>query len=66
MTDKYRSSILTFSGKDIAKLHRTILDSKIILVMREGSIRVSIHLFNNGADVDRLIGVLDRFSRDAN
>jgi cysteine desulfurase / selenocysteine lyase len=65
MEDKYRSSILTFSCKDIARLHRTILDSKIILVMREGSIRVSIHLFNNESDVDRLIDVLEKYQQDA-
>ncbi len=65
LEEKHRSSIFTFSGPEIAKLHRFILDQKIILVQREGSIRVSAHLFNNEDDIDKLIGVLDRYSKNA-
>ncbi len=65
MEPKHRSSILTFTTTDesknaVATLHRRILDDKIILVNREGSIRVSVHLFNDKSDIDRLIAVLDR------
>jgi len=63
MEPKHRSSIFTFTCDDVKKLHRAILDEKIILVNREGSIRVSIHLFNNEVDVQRLIAVLDSFSK---
>lgn len=65
LEEKHRSSIFTFSCPDVPRLHRFILDSKIILVQREGSIRVSAHLFNNEDDIDRLIGVLDQFTKKA-
>lgn len=63
MTPIHRSSIFTFTCDDVATLHRRILDHKIILVNREGSIRVSAHLFNNEQDIDKLIGVLEKFSQ---
>ena len=63
MEPRHRSSIFTFTCPDYQKLHREILKNKIILVQREGSIRVSIHLFNDERDVDRLIRLLDRFAR---
>ncbi|MEW6051804.1 MAG: aminotransferase class V-fold PLP-dependent enzyme [Candidatus Zixiibacteriota bacterium] len=63
LTSKHRSSIFTFTCENVQALHRRILDHKIILVNREGSIRVSSHLYNNEADIGRLIEVLDRFSK---
>ena len=63
METKHRSSILTFSSKRLKDLHRDILNKKITLVRREGSIRVSAHLFNDDNDIDRLITVLEKFSR---
>ncbi|HVP07828.1 MAG TPA: aminotransferase class V-fold PLP-dependent enzyme [Candidatus Acidoferrum sp.] len=63
MTPRHRSSIFTFSCEDVKSLHRAILDRKIILVNREGSIRVSSHLYNNESDADRLIEVLSSYSR---
>ncbi len=62
MEEKHRSSIFTFACDDIARLHKAILKERIILVQREGSIRVSCHLFNNEQDIDRLTGILDRFA----
>jgi selenocysteine lyase/cysteine desulfurase len=62
--DKHRSSILTFTCDKLKELHRFLLDNKIILVEREGSIRVSVHLFNNKEDVDKLIQLLDDFKTD--
>jgi len=35
--------------------------NRFILVMREGSIRVSCHLFNDESDIDRLVECLERF-----
>lgn len=64
LEEKHRSSIFTFSAPEVPTLHRKILDQKIILVHREGSIRVSAHLFNNTDDIDRLISVLDDHSRN--
>jgi selenocysteine lyase/cysteine desulfurase len=62
METKHRSSIFTFTCKDVERLHKAILKEKIILSRREGSIRVSVHLFNNEADIDKLIAVLESFA----
>lgn len=59
----HRSSIFTFTCDDVKALHRAILKEKIILASREGSVRVAAHLFNDESDIDRLITVLDRFSK---
>jgi selenocysteine lyase/cysteine desulfurase len=63
MEPVHRSSIFAFSCPDDKELHRELLNNKIILVRREGAIRVSVHLFNNEADIDKLIGILDRFAK---
>ena len=63
MEHRHRSSIFTFTCPDFKQLHREILKKRIILVQREGSIRVSSHLFNNERDIDRLIDVLKHFAR---
>jgi selenocysteine lyase/cysteine desulfurase len=63
MEPKHRSSIFTFSCKELAALHRFLLDRKIILVRREGSIRVAVHLFNDETDIDRLTQALEEFSK---
>ncbi|MCX6833920.1 MAG: aminotransferase class V-fold PLP-dependent enzyme, partial [candidate division Zixibacteria bacterium] len=63
MEPKHRSSIFTFACERVAKLHRELLKNKIILVNREGSIRVSVHLYNDESDIDRLIEVLERFGK---
>ncbi len=63
METKHRSSIVTFTCDRVKKLHKRLVDERIILVEREGSVRVSVHLFNNEQDIDRLIGVLDSFYR---
>jgi cysteine desulfurase/selenocysteine lyase len=60
---KHRSSIFTFACERVPELHKELLKNKIILVPREGSIRVSAHLYNDESDVDRLIEVLERFRR---
>jgi len=63
MAPRHRSSIFTFTCEGVPELQREILRNGIVLVHRESSIRVSVHLFNNEADIDRLIGVLDRFAK---
>lgn len=63
MEPKYRSSIFTFSCDKLPQLHRFLLDRKIILVRREGSIRVAVHLFNDESDTDRLVGALEQFAK---
>jgi selenocysteine lyase/cysteine desulfurase len=64
MEPKHRSSIFTFACDRVPELHKEILRNRIILVQREGSIRVSVHLFNDESDIDRLIEVLARFGRE--
>lgn len=64
MAAEHRSSILTFTCDKLKQLHKFLLKNKIILVEREGSIRVSIHLFNNIKDIECLIELLDKFEKD--
>ena len=62
MDRRHRSSILTFSCARLKELHRHLLKQRFICVRREGSIRISVHLFNNNQDIDRLIQTLDEFA----
>ncbi len=63
MALRHRSSIFAFTCEKVPELHRELLRSRIIAADREGSIRVSVHLFNDKSDIDRLIVVLERFAR---
>lgn len=63
MEPGHRSSIFTLTCDRVKELHRALLKEKIILVNREGSLRVSVHLFNNEEDIDRLTDVLEKFAR---
>ncbi|UCD94942.1 MAG: aminotransferase class V-fold PLP-dependent enzyme [Candidatus Zixiibacteriota bacterium] len=58
---KHRSSILAFTCPEAAKIHKILVKSKIICALREGAIRISVHLFNDKSDIKRLISVLDKF-----
>ena len=59
---KHRSSIMTFTCQNFRDLHKHLAKNKVMCVPREGSIRISAHLYNNEKDVDRLIGFLDKFA----
>ncbi len=59
---KHRSSILTFKADDVVKLKEFLFSKKIIVVAREGSVRVSVHLFNNKSDMKKLINALKQFA----
>lgn len=59
MSELHRSSIFTFTCDNLEKVHSHLLDNQIILVRREGSIRVSVHLFNNEEDIKRIIEALE-------
>ncbi|UCE24657.1 MAG: aminotransferase class V-fold PLP-dependent enzyme [Candidatus Zixiibacteriota bacterium] len=61
METRHRSSIFSFSCDRLDDVYQKLSDEQIIVAMREGSIRVSVHLFNNEADIERLIGVLEQF-----
>lgn len=64
---RHRSSILSFTsdGADIRKIHASLHERNIITSLREGSIRVSAHLYNNQADMDRMIAALEKASKEA-
>ncbi len=62
MDDKHRSSIFTFACKDYRQLWKHLSENKIILVPREGSIRVSVHLFNDESDIDKMIRILKEWA----
>jgi selenocysteine lyase/cysteine desulfurase len=62
MDPKHRSSILTFTCRGYQTLHQRLVADGILVVHREGSIRVSAHLFNDESDIDRLISGLDQFA----
>lgn len=63
MVSKHRSSILTFTCPGIERLHEMLNRKQIAVSLREGSIRVSVHLFNNERDIDLLIEQMDSFAR---
>ena len=54
----HRSGILSFSGRDSSKLHRALLQKKILTSFRENSIRVSPHFYNSPEDIEKIICVL--------
>jgi len=62
---EHRSSILAFTCDNYLDLHKELYRNDIICVHREDAVRVSIHLFNNDDDIDRLLAVLARFSGQA-
>jgi selenocysteine lyase/cysteine desulfurase len=61
LEEKNRSAILAFTCDNAPKVHQELVRSKIVCSYREGSIRIAVHLFNDRADMRRLIDVLDRF-----
>jgi selenocysteine lyase/cysteine desulfurase len=54
-----RSGIIAFSVSDPAGLHERLQDAGITVSLREGAIRVSVHVFNSREDIDRLISVAE-------
>ena len=60
---KHRSSIFTFTCPNYHDLQQYLLKNKIIVVPREGSVRVSVHLFNNEKDIHKLISLLDDYPK---
>jgi selenocysteine lyase/cysteine desulfurase len=56
----HRSGILSFSGKNTAKLFQILSRKKILVSFRENSIRVSPHFYNSPEDIQKLIQVLKK------
>lgn len=58
LIENERSSIVTFTCDNYNLLFKYMLENRIKAANREGSIRISVHLFNNENDIDKLIEVL--------
>jgi selenocysteine lyase/cysteine desulfurase len=54
-----RSGILCIRPPAAGEAHRALQDAGVTCALREGSIRISPHFYNDAEDVDRVIGVLD-------
>jgi selenocysteine lyase/cysteine desulfurase len=54
----HRSSIFSFSGKNIKELYEKLIKNKILVSFREGSIRVSPHFYNTKEEIERFIRML--------
>jgi cysteine desulfurase/selenocysteine lyase len=58
-----RSTLVLFSHRDSEKntaLARHLQENRIHVAMRAGAVRVSPHLYNTQADIDRLLDVVNR------
>jgi cysteine desulfurase / selenocysteine lyase len=58
-----RSGIVSFRPPESRRVFRSLRAAGIVCGMREGSIRISAHLYNTSDDVDRVLDVLDRAQR---
>ena len=63
LVENERSSIFTFTCDSYDSLFKFMLENKVKAANREGSIRISIHLFNNENDVNKLIEVLSIYEK---
>ncbi|WP_299603281.1 aminotransferase class V-fold PLP-dependent enzyme [uncultured Aquimarina sp.] len=50
-----------FNIKGDQKLHNTLKEKNIITSLRGNGIRISLHLYNNKEDIDKLVGILHRY-----
>jgi cysteine desulfurase/selenocysteine lyase len=57
----HRSSIFSFSGKNIKELYEKLIKNKILVSLREGSIRVSPHFYNTKEEMERFVQMLKCF-----
>ena len=66
LVENERSSIFTFTCDNHDSLFGYMLENKVKAANREGSIRISVHLFNNENDIDKLIEVLTVYEKNYN
>ena len=62
LVPKHRSSIFTFTCDNVIGLQEELTKNRIVVARREGSIRASIHCYNDESDIDKLIAVLKQFA----
>ena len=55
---KHRSSILSFSGKNIRRMYEKLIKNRIMVSFREGAIRVAPHFYNTKEEINKLIELL--------
>lgn len=55
---KHRSSILSFTGKNITKVYEKLIKNKILVSFREGAIRVAPNFYNTKEEMKKLIEIL--------
>lgn len=58
----YRSGIVSFKTKYTNSLHRKLIQERIITSYRRGSIRVSMGMYNNKEDLERLLKIVKSYS----
>lgn len=58
---QHRSQIINIASPLGEDLHRFLLKEGIMLVYREGGVRVAVHLYNTPAEIDRLVEALTVF-----
>ena len=65
LVKKHRSSILSFTTDrgDIGQVHQFLAERKIVTALRERSVRVSAHLYNNAVEISQLIAGLDEAAK---
>ncbi|MEW5702421.1 MAG: aminotransferase class V-fold PLP-dependent enzyme [Candidatus Zixiibacteriota bacterium] len=59
----HRSAIVAVGGPQTAGLYRHLWGRRIYVSLREGNIRVSPHLYNTRAEIDRLVEEIRRYDR---
>ena len=64
LVENERSSIFTFTCDNHDLLFKYLLENRVKVANREGSIRISVHLFNNENDIDKLIEVLTVYDKN--
>jgi cysteine desulfurase / selenocysteine lyase len=58
-TPARRSGILALRPPDLEGVHRRLVDAGIGCALREGALRLAPHLYNDSAEIERLMEVLD-------
>jgi cysteine desulfurase/selenocysteine lyase len=56
---KHRSSIFSFSGRNIEKTYEKLIKNKIMVSLREGAFRVAPHFYNTKDEINKLIDILE-------